>query len=134
MSERISRTLLDQRIRNRIIEYLQIASSYEEQLRYEARVPIADVPAEIICQWSDQVNDHPLARYVEPVYSLEEQAAIANFQAVWERVISETPKYLPPLSELIRKPQWERLRIGALEALEVFLRRGKFDEEKEQFE
>jgi hypothetical protein len=114
------------------MEYLEIASSYEEQLQYEANVPIANVPNEMIEQWSDQVHLE-LFRYCEPVYSAEEQAAIIRFNDIWQEVIEETPKIMPPLVKLLGSPSWEKLRIGAEQALEVFRLRGKFDEEREQF-
>ena len=127
MTEAISRILLDQRIRNRIIEYLEIASSYEEQLQYEA-----NVPNEMINKWSDQV-DLDREGYRGPVYSIEEKAAIIRFNDIWNEVIKETPKKMPLLVKLLGSPPWEKLRIGAEQALEVFRLRGKFDEEREQF-
>jgi len=91
MKETISRILLDQRVRNRIIEYLETASSYEEQLQYEANVPIANVPAEMIEKWNDQVH-LDLFDYRGPVYSAEEQAAIIRFNDIWNEVIEERPR------------------------------------------
>jgi hypothetical protein len=54
-----SERLIEQRVRNRIIEYLELAASFEEQRRYEQDVPIAYVPYEVINQWGDQVWIHP---------------------------------------------------------------------------
>jgi hypothetical protein len=133
MNDAISPILLDQRIRNGIIEYLEIASSYEEQLEYEANVPIANIPNEMINQWEDWVHGNLRENYREPVYSLDEQAAIAGFQVIWSEVADETPKQMPPLKALLGTPAWEKLRLGAQQALEVFLLRGKFDGDREQF-
>ena len=133
MNERISPILLDQRIRNRIIEYLEIASSYDQQLEYEANVPIARVPNEIINLWEDSVRRGHLDEFAEPVYSPNEQAAIRRFHAVWDGVAKDTPDQMPPLSKLIGTEPWERLRVAAQQALAVFRLRGKFNEDREQF-
>jgi hypothetical protein len=125
--------LLDQRIRNRIIEYLEMASSYDEQLRYEANVPIACVPNEIINGWEDSVHRGQLNEFSEPVYSRDEQVAIGRFHAVWDGVAKDTPDQMPPLSELNGTEPWERLRVAAQQALDVFRMRGKFNEDREQF-
>ena len=133
MTERISAMLLDQRIRNRIIEYLETASSYEEQKKFETDVPIVHVPNEIINEWEDYVNRDCLSECAGPVFSPEEQIAIRQFDAVWAQVADDTPNPLPPLSKLIGTEPWERLRTAASQALGVFQVRGKFDEEREQF-
>ena len=133
MTEAISRILLDQRIRNRIIEYLETASSYEEQLQYEANVPIVHVPNEMINEWADYV-DLDRDDYRGPVYSTEEKAAIIRFDGIWNQVIEETPEKMPSLETLLGSPPWEKLRIGAQEALDVFRLRGKCDENREQFQ
>ena len=128
-----SSTVIAQRIRNRIIEYLEMASSYEEQREYERNVPIAHVPSEIICQWEDWVRGGRLDWFREPVFSAAEQTAIREFHLIWRSVADDTPKMLPPLSDLIGTEPWERLRGGAELALKVFQPRGKFDEERAIF-
>ena len=47
--------LLRQRIRNNIIEYLELAASVDEKRAYERNVPITQVPDEVINQWEDSV-------------------------------------------------------------------------------
>jgi hypothetical protein len=132
--EEVSRIVIAQRIRNRIIEYLEVASSFEEQLEYQAAAPIAHVAAEMINQWEDWVHDPNDAFFAEPVFSPAEQDAIKAFNGVWDRVADDTPNPLPELSVLMGTEPWQRLQEAAASALEVFQRRGKFDEEKEAFE
>lgn len=48
-----TRRLVEQRVRNRIIEYLELAASFKEQLAYERNAPIANVAHEVINQWED---------------------------------------------------------------------------------
>lgn len=125
--------VLAQRIRNRLIEYLETASSYKEQHEYERNVPIAHVPDEIINQWEDWVDGARLDWFEEPVFSPREQEAIRTFHAVWDGVAKDTPKSLPSLSALVGTEPWERLQRAAVRALAVFAVRGKFDEERDAF-
>ena len=132
-TEEISEILLAQRIRNRIIEYLELASSFEEQLAYQANTPIAHVASEVINQWEDSVHDPNDAFFAEPVFSKAEQEAIKAFHGIWDRVAGDTPDPLPELSVLIEGEPWQRLREAAVRALKIFQRRGKLDEDKEVF-
>jgi hypothetical protein len=54
-----SRRVVEQRVRNRIIEYLELASSFETQQGYERDVPIAHISYEVISQWEDWVHKDP---------------------------------------------------------------------------
>ena len=66
-----SERLVAQRIRNRIIEYLELAASYAAQEEYQRVAPI-NVPSEVMNQWEDWVPrestngrgalGHPLGR------------------------------------------------------------------------
>jgi len=132
-NEEISQVLLAQRIRNRIIEYLELASSFEGQLAYQAKAPIAHVAAEVINQWEDSVHDPNDVFFANPVFSKAEQEAIRTFHGIWDRVAGDTPNPLPELSILMEGEPWQRLQEAAVSAMEIFQRRGKFDEEKEVF-
>jgi hypothetical protein len=126
-----SRRIVLQRIRNRIIEYFEIASSYEEQCDFQSKVPHIHVPNEIINQWEDYVSKDWRPDYIEPVFSPDEQVAIDTFGAAWETVADATPNPLPPLEQLIGNVYWEQLRSAASNALAVFLKRGKLPEDSE---
>jgi len=124
-----SRQLVAQRVRNRIIEYLELASSFDKQLEYEHAVPI-NVPLEIINQWEDS-NPESIADIGEPVFDSHESEAIAAFDRIWNQVAAATPDPLPPLRALQQSSQWNVLRGAAEVALLVFLKRGRFPEEVE---
>jgi hypothetical protein len=132
----VSKRLLQQRVRNRIIEYLGTAASAEEQREYERDVPIAQVPNEMINQWEDWIPDGDLDWFSPPVFSPEESEAIRSFHKVWLSVADETPNPMPHSIELILgTPAWNRLMDAAHLALSVFEKRGYFDEDVElQFE
>ncbi len=53
------REIVAHRVRNRVIEYLELAASPGEQRRYEAAVPLVHVPNELINQWEDWVHGSP---------------------------------------------------------------------------
>ena len=101
--------LVEQRIRNRIIEYLELASSFEAQQQLE-RGSIAHVPHEVINLWEYW---HPVDQSVWPgrlahPYSENEIAAMQRFDL-----------------------EWDRLREAAASVLSVFSVRGRFPEDVE---
>ncbi len=123
--------IIQQRTRNRIIDYLECASSFEEQREYAAAVPIAHVPSEMICGWSDWVRDENIESYGPPVFEENETLAIRRFHATWETVTRGLPRERLPLEEIQQLEQWAMLRAAAEEALSVFLPRGRLSEDDE---
>lgn len=128
--EEPTRQLLLQRIRNRIIEYLELASSFEAQREYQQVAPV-HVPNEVINQWEDWVQAPRVPAFAEPVFSRPEQEAVAAFYGVWQQVAADTPDPLPPLETLQATAEWQRLRSAAVVALAVFAARGRLSEEEE---
>jgi len=125
--------LLRQRIRNNIIAYLEVAASAQEQREYERSVPIAQVPNEMINQWEDSVQPDDFAWYSEPVFTREENQAMQDFHAHWSAVADATPNPMPYSVELlIGTPIWDRFMGAASVALNVFMKRGRFDGEVEE--
>jgi len=122
--------VINQRIRNRIIEYLELASSFEDQRLYQYKAPV-HVPNEIITQWEDWVPDLPRAHFSEPVFSREEQDAIAAYHQVWTEVCEAIPMRLPSLEVLFDTAEWRRLRDAAISASAVFAVRGRLPEDEE---
>jgi hypothetical protein len=123
---------MEQRVRNRVIEYLELASSFEEQQEHERAFPIAHIPYEVINQWEDWVHMDPredLNR--SDVYDSAEVQAMGQFHATWDDVASAIPDDYPPVSEVQVLPEWGRLRDAAESALSVFMRRGKMPEDHE---
>jgi len=129
----ITPILLNQRIRNGVMWYLEAASSFERQLQYQAAVPLVNVPNEMFNQWGDWIREDIPETYCEPVFSPDEQAAIWKYNAILDDVLDEVPETWPKLSELIKTKHWAYLRAAAESTLEVFLRRGFFSQDVEQF-
>lgn len=127
-----SRRIVDQRTRNRIIEYFEVAASYDEQATYEVEVPIANVPYEVINQRKDWVPTDPRAsvRNLE-LYTSDEVDSLRQYQAVWERVADPIPDDYPSLNRVQAMPEWALLREAAESSLRVFARRGNLSEDRE---
>jgi hypothetical protein len=133
MEEGIPTQLLQQRIRNEIIDYLQLAASAEAQRDYERRVPIAQVPAEMINMWEDSVHADRWDLYSPPVYSEEESEAMRGFHQVWLGVADEIAHPTPHTIEaLIGTPVWNRLMAAPFDAVAVFDRRGRLSDVAEE--
>jgi hypothetical protein len=130
-NETPSHILVAQRVRNRIIEYLELAASFQEQLAYQLRVPDVNISNEMIEQWFDWVHLPSVESYGPPVYSREEHNSIVAFNALLQDVCDQTPSHLPPIAELIRLPVWISVRDGAQIALGVFRKRGRLSEDVE---
>jgi hypothetical protein len=91
-----SRRVVEQRVRNRIIEYLEVASSLEAQQEYERDVPIAYIPYEVINQWDDWVHKDPREdRDLSDVYDAAEVEAMGQFHAAWQDAASAVPNNYP---------------------------------------
>ncbi len=119
-----------QRVRNRIIEYLDTAASFREQRRFRATVPIADAVNEVICQWEDFVDRDRLEEYGPPVFSHEEVEAMTDFQATWKGVADSLGPRSLSLEQAQALPEWVRLRDDAQAALKTFAVRGKLSEDR----
>ena len=128
MSEKPNPTAVMQRIRNRIIEYLDLAASFDDQVAYQAAVPAVHVPHEVINQWEDWVQPNWRDHFGAPVFSPDEIAAIGQFHQVWSTVTETTPNPLPPIERLFDTLQWQQLASASATALAVFQKRGKLPE------
>jgi hypothetical protein len=128
----VSDRVVQQRIRNRVIDYLQLASSFEEQREYAATAPV-NIPYEVINQWEDWVSEDPrTAEEHSDVYSGEEIEALGRVHTVWEAAAAQLPDDYPSILEAQALPAWEALRVEAENALAVFMQHGRMPEDIEQ--
>ncbi|WGL52858.1 hypothetical protein P5P86_03315 [Nocardioides sp. BP30] len=124
--------LEQQRVRNRIIDYLELVASFEQQLAFEQDVPIAYVPYEVINLWEERVGADLFVRLAAlPVLDEAEGEALQIFEPVWERAAEQLPHDFPLLSEVQELGLWKQLRVAGEEALAVFQRRGRMPEDRE---
>lgn len=124
--------VLLQRVRNRLIEYLEVASSFEAQRAFQTQSPDLDVPNEIIQQWSDWVSPDWRKELLAPVFSEDELLAISQFQTILQGISEDLVQPIPELSILQHSPLWEKLRQSAQHTLLIFMSRGLLSEDKVQ--
>jgi hypothetical protein len=130
----VSRRIVEQRVRNNLIEYFELVGSFEQQEQYERNVPIAYVPFEVIEQWHDSVPSDPRSDPgISKVYSPAEVEAMQVFQPAWEKASAAIPdRYpVPPLPQVFALPEWIELRDAAQIASKVFRVRGKMPDDRE---
>lgn len=83
--------------------------------------------------WEDWVPSPDLRFFQEPVYSPPELKAIREFYRVWEACCHETSDETFEAKTLSEMPCWQNYRITAASTLDLFLQRGKFSEDEENF-
>ncbi len=102
-------------IRQGIRELLALLASEEEQLAYERDVPIANVPAELVCMWFDDTY-HPDAAWFRP-FTTEELLALAEFHAAYAGVVQRLPPSQGSVGTWHACPVWKAIMTAAARAL-----------------
>jgi hypothetical protein len=92
-------------IRASIKDVLEVIASKEEQVDYARRVPVAEVTAELVCMWFDDIYHHKSRQHKE-AFSIEEQEALSNFNAFYDARVDSLPK---TLAELQIDSQWDEI-------------------------
>ena len=92
-------------IRKGIKKVLDLISSKEEQIKYEKEVQIANVPAELICIWFDDLY-HPQSRLHQDAFSNEEQNILDSFNTFYESRVKQLPE---TLAEMHINPLWNEI-------------------------
>lgn len=121
MSE-ISDTLLKQRLRNRIIEMMDLLSNSEcvEKIGTD----------EALESWFDYVDEDKLNFYDEPIFSKEEKESIKDLHKHIESTYDDIPTTWDK-SEIAFCQAWSKVVMLSNKGYQVFLKRGTFDEETE---
>jgi hypothetical protein len=95
---------------------LKLWASKNEQLDFQKNVPIADVSAELFCQWSDDFYDEENPVLLKEFNQMELQA-LKEFDNVICHVADIIPEELPPINEFIKTHEWEIVHLQALSTL-----------------
>ena len=104
-------------IRSTVLEILELISSKEKQIKYQNEVPIAQVPAELFCLWTDiYLFEEDPATY-EAIFSPSELKILNEFDAFLPSISVVTPEELPSLEEFSETDEWKRLSGAAADAL-----------------
>jgi hypothetical protein len=99
-------------LRERLIGILKLIASFDDQVAYQRSVPIADVPAELVCLWFD--NYHPDTDLQKRAFTAAVAEALAAFNCMYEHHVEDLPS---TLSELHASEHWKRVSTTAQETL-----------------
>lgn len=97
--------------RQTLLSLLETIGSRELQEEYEERVPIASVPAELVCGWFDD-DYHPGSGLFRAAFSEREARVLADFDEVFRREV-ESISGAAEVRELWARPGWVRVSAAA---------------------
>ncbi|MES2102961.1 MAG: hypothetical protein V4634_03020 [Pseudomonadota bacterium] len=113
------------RVRQHVIEYLDLAASFDEQRAYQRRSPGVNVPGEVLHQWEDWLTEDWQQRYADPAFSDGERAAMLAYHQIIVPLANGAVDSSQELEYLCGTPLWQGLRAAAAEALAIFMVRGQ---------
>lgn len=108
---------LAKRIRQNVLNVLDLWSSKEEQLEYQKNVPIAQVSAELFCQWVDD-SYYPDSRQFKMAFNEKERETLAAFDKTFNFISEKTPNNLPEIADFVKTEEWEVVNRAAIKTLE----------------
>jgi hypothetical protein len=106
---------LQNRIRENILDSLDLWTSKDKQIDYQKRVPIAQVSAELFCYW-DEVY-HPDDKHFLQAFNEQERLLLANFHSTIIKISDATPNILPYIDKFVQTEEWKKLNLAAIETL-----------------
>jgi hypothetical protein len=119
--------LIDQRVRNRIIEML------EWLIECESTPPQLGMD-ELINSWEDWVPIPVEQGYFPcPVFTSEEADLLCKVSSVIRTFCEITPKSIQDGAAAVALPQWVSVISAAKSALSVMCKRGRMSEDEEQY-
>ncbi len=104
------------RIRQNILEILNLWASKEKQLEYQENVPVAQVTVELFSQWSDDFY-HPESTHFKMVFNEKEREALAAFDKVINHISDKTPNDLPVITDFVKTNKWLIVNQEAIRTL-----------------
>lgn len=118
----ISDKILLQRLRNRVMECLEMLSD---------GVSVDQIGTdEVINSWYDQVDEERLSFFREAVFTDQELNALMKVMEVMEANFEAVPSTWNQRDVTFSEP-WSKIVLAANQALLVFEKRGRFDEDQE---
>ena len=120
--EQVSRQIVHQRIRNRVIETLEMVSCLEEVSKYGAFWIINTTDFLVPTDFDDCAG----------VFDEAERSAIDRFRDLMDKVSDATPDDFFDIDRFRASSEWSAVERCAAEALQIFNRRGLFSEDVEE--
>jgi hypothetical protein len=116
--------LVEQRIRNRIYEYVTSVAEFP------ANRGVWDLN-ELVNEWETNVDDPFDAQsFPAPAFTRDEVASMAEVHAAWSAFAEATPQTITDKPEAMRTPQWITLVEACRKACSTFSARGMLPEEE----
>jgi len=115
MNESVSEIVVLQRIRNRVIEVLELFADSGENEKSHSLIEF----------WGDWVESERPANFIAPVFSSEEKECVARVHRAWDIIDMDEP---------LDSESWCILNSFSKSALTIFMRRGLMSEEVEEQE
>ena len=112
MSDSLSKQIIYQRIRNRIIEVLEL---FADDGSFDFSISNLEL-------WHDWVDLERIDQLAETVLTQDEVSVIYKVDSAWDCVEPNSLKH---------SAEWKALRSEAIDGLAVFMKRGKMSESKE---
>jgi hypothetical protein len=104
-------------IRSGIRDLLALLATPDRQREYERNVPIANVPAELLCMWFDD-QYHPSDPMFRAAFSSQELEALASFDTAYGSVSDEIRPLPANVAALQAHSAWQRAVHAASIAFE----------------
>ncbi|MCL6273178.1 hypothetical protein M3P19_04110 [Muricauda sp. 2012CJ35-5] len=108
---------LANRIRQNVMNILDLWSSKEEQLKYQKNVPIAQVSAELFCQWADDFY-HPESTQFKMAFDEKERELLSDFDKTLNDISDKTTNDLPYFDDFVKTKEWKVVNRAAIKTLE----------------
>ncbi len=123
--EQVTQRIVEQRVRNRIIEYLLVVSEFEDDSG------VLDLN-DLVNDWEFNISGPFEPRHFSMrTYTHQEVEALKAVDAAWNRFSNATPATIRDAAIALALPEWVQFRTEARSALGVFLKRGKLSEDIE---
>lgn len=103
------------RIRENILNCIDLWTSKDKQLDYQKRVPIAQVSAELFCDWEDFY--HPDNTEFKKAFNEQERQLLADFNRTLFEEADTTKKELSNIEEFVNTLEWKKINLAATETL-----------------
>lgn len=101
--------------RTSVLDLLETLASREFQQQYEDDVPIANVPAELVCGWFDDLY-HPKVLGFAASFSEAELEALTAFNRVFDSRVDSLPE-THDVQALWETEAWQDVEAAAAKAL-----------------
>ena len=103
-------------LRDNIIDVIRTISDSAAQIKCEADVPIANVPAELVCWWFDDFY-HPESELHRSSFSKLEREVLADFHEFYDARVDKLPLN-DGVETLLKTSEWQEIQSCAKSVLD----------------